>query len=989
MQHKNIRQHLWRRRSFCIATILCISFLLFSAVAADAILYVKPTGNDANSGASWAQAKKTVTGAVTAAFTGDEIWVAAGSYAENIQIAKEIALYGGFKGDETSRDQRNRAVNITILNGSNSGSVVTITGGVGPNARVDGFTITGGNTDYGGGISISGSSPTIAGNVIKLNLASLSGGGIFCSNSSPLIIGNSIISNFSGEDGGGIGSWRNSSPIIANNWIVGNTSNYADTFDFTSVGGGGIFTTAADLDGRPDESFTASPVIINNIVAANGGDNGAGIRINDLNFGTATVTNNTIISNSGTGIYWQREFSQTSVVLSNNIVAFNAWGMQQRGTTTFQILHNDVFGNSLFDEKTDYIAVPDQTGTNGNISVDPRLANYRFGNFHLQPDSPCRDSGLNSAVGVSWSDIDGQNRILGGTVDIGADESDGTLWSTAVPVIHVKPDGNDSLDGLTWATAKRTLNGAIYAAPSIGWEVWVAQGTYPEHIYLAPFVYLYGGFSGTETNRSGRNISLNPTVIDGGGTKSIVRSVNTGYLVSALDGFTVQNGGVYTGGGGLNPYGAGGYGGGIYINVSSPIIANNRIRWNSLAFDMMLMKSDGGGIFSRMSYSLISGNTIADNEILDYQSGRGAGLFCALSGLMIRDNVISQNHSRYGSAIYCEASFPFIKNNLIGSNAMYVNPPLYAGSAWGAVSLYLCQDFIIEGNLIRQNAASVGAGICGQATSGGIIVNNIIASNTAVDAGTGQGGMGGGIYWEVPLSSTADSSIVNNTIVMNSASNPFLGERGGGMAVMLYSNANKMAVANNIVAFNTSGIHALAYPPYTLKNNDVLNSPGPNYNNVSPGIGDISLDPGFADKASGDFHLAAISPCIDSGSNASVPAWVTTDIENNARIADGDGDGTAVVDIGAFEFPGSHVQILGDINRDDKVDISDVILVLRIALQLDLVAACSDINGDGKVDIADVILTLRMALGLDPLRQCTIERLDYNAFEYRYYRDRG
>jgi putative hemolysin len=62
---------------------------------------------------------------------------------------------------------------------------------------------------------------------------------------------------------------------------------------------------------------------------------------------------------------------------------------------------------------------------------------------------------------------------------------------------------------------------------------------------------------------------------------------------------------------------------------------------------------------------------------------------------------------------------------------------------------------------------------------------------------------------------------------------------------------------------------------------------------------------------------------------------------------------------------------LGDLNKDGSVDISDVILVLRIALQLDPQVACSDINADGGVDIADVILTLRMALELDPNQLCT------------------
>jgi hypothetical protein len=60
----------------------------------------------------------------------------------------------------------------------------------------------------------------------------------------------------------------------------------------------------------------------------------------------------------------------------------------------------------------------------------------------------------------------------------------------------------------------------------------------------------------------------------------------------------------------------------------------------------------------------------------------------------------------------------------------------------------------------------------------------------------------------------------------------------------------------------------------------------------------------------------------------------------------------------------------GDMNGDGVVDISDVIRVLRMALDLDADQACADINGDGVVDISDVIRTLRMALGLDSLEDC-------------------
>ncbi len=61
---------------------------------------------------------------------------------------------------------------------------------------------------------------------------------------------------------------------------------------------------------------------------------------------------------------------------------------------------------------------------------------------------------------------------------------------------------------------------------------------------------------------------------------------------------------------------------------------------------------------------------------------------------------------------------------------------------------------------------------------------------------------------------------------------------------------------------------------------------------------------------------------------------------------------------------------IGDVNVDCTIDISDVILELRIALSLDLPKPCTDASADGAWDISDVILTLRMALGLDELKQC-------------------
>lgn len=63
------------------------------------------------------------------------------------------------------------------------------------------------------------------------------------------------------------------------------------------------------------------------------------------------------------------------------------------------------------------------------------------------------------------------------------------------------------------------------------------------------------------------------------------------------------------------------------------------------------------------------------------------------------------------------------------------------------------------------------------------------------------------------------------------------------------------------------------------------------------GAGVIGHDPGFAGP--GDYHLAAGSVCIDSGSNDSAPA---DDCNGELRPFDGDGDGTAITDMGADEY---------------------------------------------------------------------------------------
>ena len=65
------------------------------------------------------------------------------------------------------------------------------------------------------------------------------------------------------------------------------------------------------------------------------------------------------------------------------------------------------------------------TGGPGNIAVHPLFVDYAGGNLRLQTNSPCINAGNNSYV-TSNNDLDGNPRIVRGTVDIGTYEFQGS-----------------------------------------------------------------------------------------------------------------------------------------------------------------------------------------------------------------------------------------------------------------------------------------------------------------------------------------------------------------------------------------------------------------------------------------------------------------------------------------------------------------------------------------------------------------------------------
>ncbi|HEY3268261.1 MAG TPA: choice-of-anchor Q domain-containing protein [Armatimonadota bacterium] len=445
--------------------------------------------------------------AVSGNITGLEI--AAPGSATVTDSVIEGNQYGGVSIDGRGTLQGN------TISGNNGGSGVFVseTG----TATLDGNTIAGNDNrqevgeGWSGGISVSGTA-VITRNTVSRNQADRAAG--VAVGGTAILAGNTIESNVCNADGAGVSVYGTAS--LSGDTVVRNVSIH---------GIGGVY-----VDAQGHAAIASSTIAVNSGLCG-------GLEI----LGAASVANVTVSDNHGSsyssipvGHAGGIVVSSTGpVTVENSIVAYNSSGLSWEGNAPVW-RHNDVYGNIAYDYSP---YEPNLTGTYSNISQDPLLSSVHT-NVHLEPGSPCIDAGSDAAVSASETDIDGQPRIQGAHVDIGADEWDDSITPAPVrTVYHVSPAGRDTYTGLSWGRAKRTLRAALAAAEPDD-EIWVAKGKYVETNLVPARVSLYGGFRGTETRRGQRDPKRNATVLDGGKGGTVLAELN-GVTV---DGFTVQNG---------------------------------------------------------------------------------------------------------------------------------------------------------------------------------------------------------------------------------------------------------------------------------------------------------------------------------------------------------------------------------------------------------------------------------------------------------------
>ena len=73
-------------------------------------------------GTSWSTAKKTISAGLSAAVSGDQVWVAQGTYVEQVTLVTGVALYGGFPSGGGDWSSRSPKTNETIVDGNQEGS---------------------------------------------------------------------------------------------------------------------------------------------------------------------------------------------------------------------------------------------------------------------------------------------------------------------------------------------------------------------------------------------------------------------------------------------------------------------------------------------------------------------------------------------------------------------------------------------------------------------------------------------------------------------------------------------------------------------------------------------------------------------------------------------------------------------------------------------------------------------------------------------------
>jgi uncharacterized repeat protein (TIGR01451 family) len=343
-------------------------------------IFVSPRAQGSGIGTSWANAYPDLNRALTraAASCGTEIWVAEGVYDPgrkadaSFVIPSGVSVYGGFRGDETSRQQRDPKRYVTTLTGAAETARNETVVVMGHNTVLDGFTVTGASQD---GYGIYGSEVNFA--INSCNIIGNKGYGLYAENCNVDMKWCNIRQN----DYDGIRHTGEGYTLVLENVLIRQSGRYGVVCE------------------------RATPFIINSVISENDMANEGRAGVMMVNPTNRPYLQNVTVAHNKTRGIWRTGGALPEIY--NSIVYHNG-------------------GDALFGFSADaaayYSCIEDANSINFNTGLDPEFIYFDPNNVRISPDSVCRSA---SAPYLDYSgqrDMDGNPRVYGVAPDMGAYE---------------------------------------------------------------------------------------------------------------------------------------------------------------------------------------------------------------------------------------------------------------------------------------------------------------------------------------------------------------------------------------------------------------------------------------------------------------------------------------------------------------------------------------------------------------------------------------